>query len=523
MNYEELISDANLAFAGNQFEVSLKKAQEAINKDDSKAEGYVCAGKAALSLGSAEMAEHYFKTATEKDKNNGNIFFLLGYAQAMSGHSSKAVQSLTRALESNCDTSVKGQIYKMISMINTEQGDYDNALTNLSQAEDYIGLDYEILQQRAACLAEIKDYHQTIFVLNQMKLLAPKDYKAYSLAFNIFMELEIYDEAKAELERAEKFADLTMAYYNDRIAYTLLHDPANDNQDNIKSKWMATLKAIDDGLRKGEPTSDQVFELYLRAAQLYLSLENPSMAITILDAAVNPVYAFNNGFSVLSDEVSEESAASTSCVELSPEDEEAIMQEKWESGEFDDIREDIGNALLDSITEDSDELADEIHQYLTPVDVIPTAESEKEEYTLTGEFQMEQVQADMRNSMYIAAYELLGDYEKMLQKARELQASSIVVNQYSGIYYELKVGKYTQKDNWEKKYKERINFWTKRMLEDPTDFISASYRIRSYIDIGDFDNAEQLCACLPTDVKAPLMEEINKAKAQGGGEDGSTH
>ena len=144
MNYEKLISDVNLAFAGNQFEVSLKKAQEAINKDDSKAEGYVCAGKAALSLGSAEMAEHYFKTATEKDKNNGNIFFLLGYAQAMSGHSSKTVQSLTRALESNCDTSVKGQIYKMISMINTEQGDYGNALTNLSQAEDYIGLDYEI-------------------------------------------------------------------------------------------------------------------------------------------------------------------------------------------------------------------------------------------------------------------------------------------------------------------------------------------------------------------------------------------
>ena len=152
MNYEKLISDVNLAFAGNQFEVSLKKAQEAINKDDSKAEGYVCAGKAALSLGSAEMAEHYFKTATEKDKNNGNIFFLLGYAQAMSGHSSKTVQSLTRALESNCDTSVKGQIYKMISMINTEQGDYGNALTNLSHAEDYIGLDYEILQQRAVCL-----------------------------------------------------------------------------------------------------------------------------------------------------------------------------------------------------------------------------------------------------------------------------------------------------------------------------------------------------------------------------------
>jgi len=54
MNYEKLISDVNLAFAGNQFEVSLKKAQEAINKDDSKAEGYVCAGKAALSSSFAQ-------------------------------------------------------------------------------------------------------------------------------------------------------------------------------------------------------------------------------------------------------------------------------------------------------------------------------------------------------------------------------------------------------------------------------------------------------------------------------------
>lgn len=523
MDYTHYIADSNLALSAGDFEAALKSAESALSVDKGKTEAYYCAGKALMSMGKIDEAISYFQKALKINDHDGNGFFLLGYAQAMSDKTYEALRSLTKALELNCETILKGQIYRILSMINSDNGDFNDALMNLAQAEEYGGLDLEILEQRAACYASLKDYHQTFYTLNQIKLLTPTNYKAYSLAFNIFMELEIYDEAKAELERAEKFADLTMAYYNDRIAYTLLHDPANDNQDNIKSKWMATLKAIDDGLRKGEPTSEQVFELYLRAAQLYLSLENPSMTITILDAAVNPVYAFNNGFSVLSDEVSEESAASTSCVELSPEDEEAIMQEKWESGEFDDIREDIGNALLDSITEDSDELADEIHQYLTPVDVIPTAESEKEEYTLTGEFQMEQVQADMRNSMYIAAYELLGDYEKMLQKARELQASSIVVNQYSGIYYELKVGKYTQKENWEKKYKERINFWTKRMLEDPTDFISASYRIRSYIDIGDFDNAEQLCACLPTDVKAPLMEEINKAKAQGGGEDGSTH
>ena len=114
------------------------------------------------------------------------------------------------------------------------------------------------------------------------------------------------------------------------------------------------------------------------------------------------------------------------------------------------------------------------------------------------------------------------DYDNMLHKARELQASDIVGNQYTGIYYELKVGKYRNDVNWQKKYRDRINFWMKKMLEDPTDYLSAAYRIRSYIDIGDFENAEQLCSCMPTDMKESLMEEILEAKEKGGGDNGNT-
>lgn len=522
MDYQQLIAESNLALGSGDFDAALKCAKSAISLDKEKTEGYYCAGKALMSMGKPAEATEFYKAALKNNNKDGNGYFLLGYAQAMAEQTSVALRSLTRAIELNCQSVFRGQIYRIMSMINTENGDYHDALINLDQAEAIDGLDLEILEQRAACYASLKDYHQTIFVLNQIKLLNPTYYKAYNLAFNIFMELGIYDEAKAELERAEKYADLTIAYYNDRIAYTLLHDPADDTQENIKPKWQATIEAIDVALKKGKPTSEQVFELYLRAAQLYLSLENPTKAITILDAAVNPVFAFNNGFSVLLEDETE-ALVHEVYGELSPEDEEIIMQEKWDNGEFEDIRENIENALLNSVTEDPNELSDEIHAYLTPLESVPTSETVEESHVLSGEFKMEPAQADMRNSMYIAAYELLQDYDGMLKKAMELQASSIGINRHSGIYYELKVGKYTQKENWEKKYKERINFWTKRMLEDPTDFISASYRIRSYMDIGDFANAEQLCACLPTDVKVPLMEEINKAKAQGGGENGSSH
>lgn len=523
MKYEELISGANLAFAGNQFKLSFEKSLDAIQMDKSKAEGYLCAGKAALSLGMVSDAIGFLGTAAKIDKKNGNINFLLGYAYGMDGNSAKALQSLTKALELNCDDQLKGQVFKMMAMINTENGDYENALANLRQAEKHIGLDYEILQQKAACYAQKRDFRQTIFVLNQMKLLKPKDYTAYSLAFNIFMELEGYYEARDELRRAEKIADLTMAYYNDLASYTMLQRTDSDDREALNDNWKEIIKIIDTGLAKGKPNGAQVFETYMRAAQIYLSLEMPENAIKVLDEAVDAVSSFNNGFSIVLFDNEQTKGNTTGFEPLSSEDEEALMQERWDNGEFDAITESINSVLSETMNEDPEALAEEIYQYLTPTDTIPVETDEEEVYKIDEPLDMDQSHTDVRNTMYITAYEMLKDYDKLLAKARELQTSSIVVNQYNGIYYELKVGKYTNKENWEKKYKERINFWTKRMLENPADYVSASYRIRSYIDIGDFANAEQLVACLPTDAKDALTEEINRAKSKGGGEDGGSY
>ena len=252
-----------------------------------------------MSIGMLSDAIDYFKSATNVDKRNGNNFFLLGYAQAMAGNSAMALKSLTKALELNCDDSLKGQIYKMMSMINIEQGDYDDALINLHQAEDNIGLDYEILQQKAACYGQKRDFHKTIFVLNQMKLLQPKAYTAYSLAFNIFLELEDFDEVRDELNRAEKYADLTVDYYNDLASYFLLRASENDTPEILNEKWKETIKIMNKGLLKGKPNGEQVFDIYMRTAQLYLSMDMPEKAIKVLDAAVDPVSSYNNGFSIL--------------------------------------------------------------------------------------------------------------------------------------------------------------------------------------------------------------------------------
>ena len=522
MSYSENMSNSNLAFGSGEFATALKYAEAAIKEEPKETEAYYAAGKACMSMDQPDRAVEYFTTAVKIDNKNGNGYFLLGYASAMAGKMAEALKALTEALENDCDEMLKGQIYKIMAMINTDHGDFENALLNISQAEQYVGIDYELLRQKAGCYASLKNYRETLFTLNQMKLLQPNTYAAYSLAFHIFLDLDIYDEAKAELDRAAEFADLNMDYYNDRVAYAMMHHLTDNSPEALNRRWKDTLREIDTALRKGKPSAEQAYESYLRAAQLYLSLEQPDLTIRCLNASEDTVSSFNNGFSVIDDDAKNSVDPQISEV-LSPEDEEELMQEKWDNGEFDDISEKIQEVLDEVGDDDPKEATETVQKYLTPVDGVPAPEKEKTvPYMLKESFEIDQLQRDMQTSLYLSAYEMKKDYENMLNKARELQASNIVGNQYTGIYYELKVGKYRNDENWQKKYRDRINFWMKKMLEDPTDYLSATYRIRSYIDIGDFENAEQLCSCMPTDMKESLMEEIQKAKEKGGGDDGNT-
>lgn len=514
MLYNEYIANSNTAFGSGEFDTALKYAELAIKEKPKETDGYYCAGKACMSLDRPGDAAEYFKKALEIDDTNGNGYFLLGYSQAMAGNTAESLRSLTRSLENDCDESTKGQIYKMMSMINTDQGDSENAILNIEQAEQYLGVDYELLQQKAVCYASMNDFRQTIFTLNQMKLLQPNDYAAYSLAFHVFMELGIYDEAKAELDRAKEFAELNMLYYNDRVAYSIMNNSENDTDETLPDKWRNTLKEISIALEKGMPVPNDVFEMYLRAAQLYVSLEQPDNAIACLDASGDPVTAFNQKFSVLMNK-SDDSDSLSIPEGLTPEEEEELMQEKWDNGDFDEISEQISDAMDDLDDEDSDEIVEALQKYLTPIDSIPEKENEdKSEYVLEGVFVIEPLQRDLRDALYLTAYEMKQDYDNMLDKARALQASELISNQYTGMYYELKIGKYKNTENWQKKYRDKINYWTKRMLEDPTDYMSASYRIRAYIDLEDFENAELLCSCMPSEIKEELMNEIQKAKAK---------
>ena len=66
-----------------------------------------------------------------------------------------------------------------------------------------------------------------------------------------------------------------------------------------------------------------------------------------------------------------------------------------------------------------------------------------------------------------------------------------------------------------RKYEEVIKFFRNAMIKDPTDIVAVTFRIQCYIDIGNYDEAEQMCSLLTKEIKAPLLEKIKEAKLGG--------
>lgn len=95
MDYTHYIADSNLALSAGDFEAALKSAESALSVDKGKTEAYYCAGKALMSMGKIDEAISYFQKALKINDHDGNGFFLLGYAQAMSDKTYEALRSLT--------------------------------------------------------------------------------------------------------------------------------------------------------------------------------------------------------------------------------------------------------------------------------------------------------------------------------------------------------------------------------------------------------------------------------------------
>ena len=339
----QLLADSHFAFINSQNSESLHLANEAIRLAPKNPDAYQIAGDAYMSLGQYEKAVESYKKAVKLDQNNGNRYFNLGYALATNEKAADAIKNLAKADELGCSPENTVQLYNLLGIICFDIGRYKDALVNLEKAEQIIGVDLDIMKRKVIIYGMKNDIRNGLLTTNQMKLVAPSDYTGYQLAFKLLCQANRLDAAERELEMAKKYAELSMDYYFDCMTFEI----QKYQTDKDKQRYNKALTFIEEALKTLKPTSTEVIESYINAAEIYLQLEDPDKTIDCLNAAQNPAESYNLGFDVIDKEFEPVNLTEYDVEEMIEADKECIAEKYG-----DDRRSKIGYDELDISMED---------------------------------------------------------------------------------------------------------------------------------------------------------------------------
>lgn len=495
----QLLGGSRLAFLNQQNDEALRLANQAIKLEPGNADSYKCAGNAYMSLGCYEEAIKSYSLAVKYDAGNGNRYYDLGFALATHERLADALKNLAKAEELGCEPENLAQLYNILGIICFDIGRYNDALINLEKAEQIAGANLDILQRKVIIYGIKDDVYNGLQTANQIKMIAPSEYIGYQLAFKLLIQAKRLDAAARELDIAGRYITPTMDFYFDKVTYEL----EKYQIDHDKIHFHAALDIIDRALKTARPEIRSVMESYINAAEIYLQLENPDKTVDCLNAAQTPVTAYNNGFEILEQALSEPK-------ELTEYDIEEMIEADKER-----IADEYGEYGLEELAESMEPDDEGMHEYFTeiyeePQEAVFTYKLDKSENFKLSEDNMDQI-----NRLYIGAYSLKKDFEKVVEYARVLQASDNFHNSYIGRYTEANALKEMEQPGWESKYDEVIKFFRDAMIKDPSDIMAVTFRVQCYMDIQNYAEAEELCNLLGKEMKESLLEKIAAAKTGG--------
>ena len=212
--------------------------------------------------------------------------------------------------------------------------------------------------------------------------------------------------------------------------------------------------------------------------------------------------SYNNGFTIVDEEL------------VPPAELDDYAVEEMIEADREKMEEELGEYGLEELVENTEPNEDGEREFFTEIEeeqeIISSFKLDSSE-----QYEMPDENKDQMNRLYIGAYTLKKDFEKVIAYAKVLQASEGVQNIYIGKYTEINALKEMGAEEAAARYKEAIKFFRNAMIKDPTDIMAVTFRVQCCIDIGEYTEAEEICRLLSKEIKEPLLEKIAKAKSGG--------
>jgi len=288
---QEYLSNAGVAFVGEQYDVALELCEKAIVEDPSNADAHTGAGKACLVLEKLQDAEQYFRKAIELDRENGERYFDLGNIKFGLEQFPEALQNYASAEQFGCDDEIRQKLHYQIGLLSYMSGDIKAALINFEKA-DGLGVinddTKEMLIQRVQIYLELEDYSKAENCALQLKLLAPDEFRSYQIYFQVLMAVGKYDRAEEMLAEAEKYSDIDSDILNATdmcFNRAMMHAvKAEIDSENITVHYQSAIAIFDEFLTTPELPQETITNIAFTKSEIFLKMEKYDEALQCVDS-----------------------------------------------------------------------------------------------------------------------------------------------------------------------------------------------------------------------------------------------
>ncbi|MBR6102523.1 MAG: hypothetical protein IKP95_08855 [Ruminococcus sp.] len=528
--YKEAIASADMAFNNDNYEGAVKWYDKALEQAPTDEYALSKAGAALISLSRFDEAFSYFQRALDANPDNGDNVFNMANAYFFSGDIPKAMEYYSQAETKKCSDDVAARIYYQMALMCTINQDYQAALVNYQKYEDAdktgtAALDKELLSEKVQLYIKVDDYDNAIKCASQWVNLAPSDFSAYMIYFNLLMAGNRFEAAKKVLDDAEKYAvkDEAGKFAADISRANFYVTAAGSDLDTAGDFEQKAYDLMSELIVSPNGAPDDKNELVLSLAELCIKMNKIDEAIDLMkmvtekpEAAAPAAPAANADGSVDPAEIDAMLQADLTAIDS-----------KIANGELD---ESIGELA----TVNYDENGQPVREYPEGVfDDMPKG-FDPEKFGMPSPEKMAELEqaaaaanaADFKarvNFMLLSCYSAKDDFEKALEYAR------IVKNDKNNMYYSF-FGRYAEafairqlalkgqgftKEDADRKYEQELAFFRSEMLKgNDNASYSLIFRTRMYAECGKFSKAQELAEIMPPEDSAAVLEYIEQCRSE---------
>ena len=286
--FEELFTQAQMAFTTGRYDTSLDLCQRALELEPGASAVCTLAGNTYLVQEKFSCAEKYFLKAMELESNVGERYFDLGNSLFGQQRLSEALKQYAMAIQYGCSDEVMKKVYYIVGLINQLEGNSTDALINFDKSEGIAGANtdqVDMLLKKIQIYIEQNDLKNAENCAIQLRLLVPREFKSYQLLFQLYLEQNKISDAEKVLKEAVEYCpdseEMNIEISFDWVMINcFLAEQEPQKMEEHYRKALEYLQRLDND---AQLSNKDKYEALVTRAEIYLKLNEYDEAIKIAD------------------------------------------------------------------------------------------------------------------------------------------------------------------------------------------------------------------------------------------------